>query len=72
MSASKIEDIYPAQLHDIVQLSELKYTARNLFAAEIEIMNAIGFDITFPTELFFLTQFVRISNSAKDVVLYSC
>jgi len=67
--ASKIEDIYPAQSTDLVKLSEKAFTQRELFAAEIFVINAIGFDTTFPTPLFFLTHFMRIEDHHKESLL---
>jgi hypothetical protein len=67
--ASKIEDIYPAQSRDLVQLSEHAFTRSELFATEIQIANAIQFDTTFVTPLFFLTQFMRIEEQTKQSLL---
>jgi hypothetical protein len=63
--ASKIEDIYPAQSKDLIQLSEHDFTRTHLFATEIQVINAIHFDTTFATPLFFLTQFMRIREQTK-------
>ncbi|OHT14274.1 Cyclin, N-terminal domain containing protein [Tritrichomonas foetus] len=67
--ASKIEDIYPAQSSDLIQLSERAFTRRELFAAEIKIVNAISFDTTFATPLFYLTQLMRINGQTKESLL---
>ena len=67
--ASKIEDIYPAQSSDLISLSERSFTRRELFSAEIQIINSIGFDTTFATPLFYLTQFMRISGQTKETLL---
>jgi cyclin B len=67
--ASKIEDIYPAQSRDLIQLSEHAFTQSELFATEIQIANTIQFDTTFATPLFFLTQFMRIEDQTKESLL---
>ncbi|OHS93880.1 Cyclin, N-terminal domain containing protein [Tritrichomonas foetus] len=67
--ASKIEDIYPAQSTDLIQLSERAFSQRDLFAAEIQVINAISFDTTFATPLFYLTQLMRISGQTKETLL---
>jgi hypothetical protein len=67
--ASKIEDIYPAQSTDLIKLSDRAFTQRELFSAEIEVINAIGFDTTFATPLFYLTQFMRIEDETKENLL---
>lgn len=60
--ASKIEDVLPAQSYDLVELSLNNFTVEQLFAVEVKIINAIGFNTTFATPLFYLTQFVRLSG----------
>lgn len=60
--ASKIEDVYPAQSIDFVELCLNSFTVDQLFTAEIKVINAIGFNTTFATPLFYLTQFVRLTD----------
>ena len=60
--ASKIEDVYPAQSFDLCELSMHSFTPEQLFNWEIKIINAIKFNTTFPTPLFFLTIFMRLSD----------
>jgi hypothetical protein len=67
--ASKIEDIFPAQSGDIVQLAERTFTQSELFATEIQVINTIRFDTTFATPLFFLTHFMRIHDQTKQALL---
>jgi hypothetical protein len=67
--ASKIEDIYPAQSKDLIQLAENDFTRTHLFATEIQVINAIRFETTFATPLFFLTQFMRIREQTKTAQL---
>ena len=71
LAASKIEDIYPAQSHDLIKLSRRDFNENELFTAEIQVMNAIQFDTTFATPLFYLTQFMRISGQTKETMLLS-
>jgi hypothetical protein len=67
--ASKIEDIYPAQSDDLVQLVGREFGQNELFATEIQVINAIRFDTTFATPLFFLSQFMRIHEQTKESLL---
>ena len=67
--ASKIEDIYPAQSSDLIKLCNREFTRRELYSMEIKIINDIGFDTTFATPLFYLTQFMRISGQTKETLL---
>jgi hypothetical protein len=67
--ASKIEDIFPAQSVDLIQLAERGFTQSELFSTEIQVINAIRFDTTFATPLFFLTHFMRIHDQTKESLL---
>ena len=69
--SSKIEEIYPCSSSDLIKLSQNQFTSVELFSAEIEILNIIGFDSTFATPLFYLTQFMRIESQSKEVLLLS-
>ena len=62
LMASKMEDIFPAQSADLVQLAKRAFTQEDLFGAEIQVANAIKFSATFGTGLFFLTLFLRIED----------
>lgn len=74
--ASKIEEIYPCTVRDLIQFgnhcfeaTEPSFTRSQLFAAEIDLMNTIQFSTTFATPLFFLTQLMRISGQNQEIVL---
>ena len=62
LMASKMEDIFPAQSADLVQLAKRAFSQEDLFGAEIQVANAIKFSATFGTGLFFLTLFLRIED----------
>jgi hypothetical protein len=64
--ASKVEEIFPAQSRDLIKLSDHAFTQGELFATEIQVINAIEFDTTFATPLFFLMQFMRIHDQTKE------
>ena len=73
---SKIEDYLPPKVRDVIKLadhcwdaSERTFTARELFAAEIDLINGINFETTFATPLFFLTQLMRISGQTQETLL---
>jgi hypothetical protein len=76
--ASKIEDVSPARSRDLITLSERAFTESELFSAEMQIINAIQFDTSFATPLFYVTQFLRIHDQPRDThwlaryVLESC
>ncbi|MDR2790585.1 MAG: hypothetical protein LBB59_06385 [Campylobacteraceae bacterium] len=71
LMASKIEDVIPALSEDLLELSESSFSQTDLFSAEIEIINAIQFDTTFGTALFYLTHISRIYVETKESLLLS-
>jgi hypothetical protein len=73
---SKIEDYLPPKVRDVIKLadhcwdaSERTFTSRELFAAEVDLINSINFDTTFGTPLFYLTQLMRISGQTQETLL---
>lgn len=69
--ASKMEDMKPAYASDLIQLSSMSFQEHDLFACEIKMINAIKFDLAFPTPMFFLTHFMKINGSTMTTFLYS-
>ena len=69
--ASKFEDIYPAEHHNLIVLSDKAFTQRELFQAEVKIINSIGFTSPFATPLFYLTIFMRINGQTKETLLFA-
>ena len=52
--ASKIEDIRPLLIRDILTIAGGEFTSDDLKKMEVNLINLIGFDTEFPTPLFFL------------------
>jgi hypothetical protein len=67
--ASKIEDIQPIEASDLVHIAERAFSAADLLATERQILNAIHFDTTFPTPLFYLTHLQRIDGGTQVELL---
>jgi hypothetical protein len=67
--ASKIEDIRPTEARDLVHLAERKFTVLDLLTAERHTLNAIKFETTFATPLFYLTHFMRMGGETKPQLL---
>jgi hypothetical protein len=67
--ASKIEDIRPTGAGELVELADRTFSATDLFSVERQILNAINFDTTFATPLFYLTHFMRITGGDKAELL---
>ena len=73
---SKIEDYLPPKVRDVIKLADhcwektdRTFTARELFAAEVSLINGIEFETTFATPLFYLTQLMRISGQTPETLL---
>ena len=71
LMASKIEDIYPIRTCDFEKAGKEKFDENKILAKEIEISNAICFNIVFPTPLFFLNYFLRISGQSQESMLFA-
>lgn len=69
--AAKIEEIYPPSSSDIISQADRAFTRSELFAMEIQIANAIHFNTTFPTGLFFLTHFLSIVGENQETMLFA-
>jgi len=54
MIAAKYEEIYPPEVKDFVFITDNAYTKQDLLTMEFKILNAIQFDLTFPTSFRFL------------------
>lgn len=73
---SKVEDYHQPRIGDLIRMAdhcfgenERSFSPRDLYAAEIDLINTIGFEITFGTPLFYITQLLRISGQTQDTVL---
>ncbi|KAH0788822.1 Cyclin, N-terminal domain containing protein [Histomonas meleagridis] len=69
--ASKIEDIQPIQIEDILTIAENAFTENDLKSMEVNLINLIGFDTEFPTILFFLSIFLRLNGQTLQIMLFA-
>lgn len=54
MTQCKYEEVYPPQLKDFVAVCDNAYSAADILQMEAEILDALEFDLTQPTTLYFL------------------
>ena len=73
---SKVEDYHQPRIGDLIRMAdhcfgenERSFSPKELYAAEIDLINTIGFEITFGTPLFYITQLMRISGQTQELVL---
>ena len=69
--ASKIEDIQPIQIEDIITIAENSFSENDLKRMEVNVINLIGFDTEFPTILFFLNIFLRLNGQTLQIMLFA-
>ncbi|OHT03066.1 Cyclin, N-terminal domain containing protein [Tritrichomonas foetus] len=69
--ASKFDDVSPMVLDDIVKISDGAISRDELKKIENMLVNMIDFDLAFPTPLFFLNIFLRISGQNMEIMLLS-
>jgi G2/mitotic-specific cyclin 1/2 len=67
--ASKIEDIRPVEAGDLVHIAERGFSVTDLITAERQILNAIHFETTFATPLFYLPWLIRIDGGTQVELL---
>lgn len=72
MIASKIEDMEPIKIKDILKITGKKFEPKELKDIEINIYNIIGYETEFPTPLFFLNILLRLNGQmTKPVMLFA-
>lgn len=59
---TKYEEIYPPELKDFLQVSENKFTKKQVLEKEIEILTALDFNLTAPSAYRFLQRFRRLND----------
>ena len=65
MIQCKYEEVYPPQLKDFVAVCDNAYSKEDILNMEAEILNALEFNLTQPTSLYFL-QILQISLKMEE------
>ena len=60
--ACKYEEIYPPQIKDLINMTDNAYNRKQVYKMEYEILNAVKFNLSFPTTLKFLQIFKNKLN----------
>ena len=69
--ACKYEEIYPPEIKELIHMTDNAYSRKQVYKMEYEILNAVKFNITFPTSLKFLELFKNKLN-LKEKTFYRC
>ncbi|EAY14017.1 Cyclin, N-terminal domain containing protein [Trichomonas vaginalis G3] len=69
--ASKMEDLQPVSIDILIQCSKNTLNREELVRKEIQLANITEFDFCFPTPLFFLNYFLRISGQTQESMLFA-
>ena len=60
--AAKYEEIYPPYINDFSLITDKAYSVEVIRRKEIEILEALDFNLTFPTSFRFLERFLQIAG----------
>lgn len=69
--ASKIDEPRPLILDAAVKYSKNEFTKAEVIQVESRIMEKIGYDLNFPTTLFFLTHLMRLTPQNSQTIFHS-
>ncbi|KAJ8949827.1 hypothetical protein NQ318_000526 [Aromia moschata] len=67
--ASKYEEIYPPEIKEFVYITDDTYNKRQVIRMEHLILKVLGFDLSVPTPLTFITA-ICITNKLSDKIMY--
>jgi len=70
--AAKYEEIYPPEIRDLVYITDRAYTKEQILEMESSILNALHFQISFPTVYCFLLRYLKAAHADKRIVQLSC
>ena len=63
--AAKYEEIYPPEIRDLVYITDRAYTKEQILEMESSILNALHFQISFPTVYCFLLRYLKAAHADK-------
>lgn len=73
--ASKYEEIYPPDIGEFVYITDDTYTKRQVIRMEHLILKVLGFDLSLPTPLSFITAMCclnKMEEKTKFLAMYLC
>lgn len=70
--ASKYEEIYAPELHDLVFITDRAYTQKEILDMESVIAGALNYDFTIPTIHTFLCRYLKAAHADRTMVQMAC
>jgi len=70
--ASKYEEIYPPELHDLVYICDKAYSKLEILEMEEIILKKLEYKITIPSAHAFLVRYLKAAHADKKIVQLSC
>jgi cyclin B len=64
--ATKYEEIYPPEVRDFVYITDKAYTKEEILAMEVEILNALEFNVTSPSSYRFLELYANLAQLSQE------
>lgn len=72
LCAAKYEEIYPPELKDLVYITDNAYNNKEIVEMEGQILDALQYQVTFPTIHTFLCRHLKAAHADRAMVQLSC
>jgi G2/mitotic-specific cyclin-B, other len=66
--AAKYEEIYPPYVKEFIYITDLAYTKEQILETEVQVLDCLGFNMTWPTPLRFLERYSKLVDSGNEKV----
>jgi len=70
--ASKYEEIYPPELHDLIYICDNAYSREAILDMEEIVLKTLEYQITIPSAHAFLVRYLKAAHADKRIVQLSC
>ena len=66
--AAKYEEIYPPYVKEFIYITDQAYTKEQILETEVQVLDCLGFNMTWPTPLRFLERYSKLVDSGNEKV----
>jgi len=63
--AAKYEEIYPPYVKEFIYITDQAYTKEQILETEVQVLDCLGFNMTWPTPLRFLERYSKLVDSGN-------
>lgn len=70
--ASKYEEIYPPQIHELVYICDNAYSRADIIKMETQILKTLEYQITQPSAHTFLVRYLKAAHADKQMTQLAC